>query len=84
MSYELPFSKPSGWSAQKVVLLGLISLHATWIVFHLTLVSLELVNPWKLGGYGMYTTVHPKPGLHLSDSRYDGFEIALPIVIAPN
>ena len=77
MSYELPFSKPSGWPAQKVIFLGLIILHAAWIVFHLTLVSRELINPWKLGGYGMYTTVHPKPGLIMSDSRFGSFEISL-------
>ena len=77
MSYELPFSKPGGWSVQKVILLGLIVLHTVWIAFHLTLVSRKLINPWKLGGYGMYTTVHLSPALNLFDSRFDGFTITL-------
>ncbi|MEM7634889.1 MAG: hypothetical protein AAF299_10040 [Pseudomonadota bacterium] len=77
MSYELPFSKPGGWSVQKVILLALIAVHAAWIVFHLTLVSRELVNPWKLGGYGMYTTAHPKPAIHVFDSRFGSVEVSI-------
>ncbi|MEM9472008.1 MAG: hypothetical protein AAGA00_08615 [Pseudomonadota bacterium] len=75
MSYELPFSRPRGWSAQKVILLGLVAIHAIWIVIHLNLVSRELINPWKLGGYGMYTTVHPSPAVYLFDSRFQGFQV---------
>ncbi len=75
MYFELPFSKPTGWFVQKVVLLGLIVLHTVWIVIHLSLVSRELINPWKLGGYGMYTTVEPDAALSVFDSRIDGFEI---------
>lgn len=70
MSYELPFSRSTGWSIRKIILLGLIVVHSVWIVFHLNLVSRGLVNPWKLGGYGMYTTIHPKPAILLLDRRY--------------
>ncbi|NNJ75663.1 MAG: hypothetical protein HKP56_10930 [Anderseniella sp.] len=77
MSYELPFSKPGGWSVQKGILLGLIVLHAVWLVIHMNLVSHQLINPWKLGGYGMYTTVNPAPALSLFDRRIDGFEIPI-------
>ena len=77
MYYELPFSKPGGWSVQKAVLLGLIVLHTAWIVIHMNLVSRELVNPWKLGGYGMYTTAHARPALSLFDSRMPGFEVPM-------
>ncbi len=77
MSYEVPFSKPGGWSVQKGILLGLIVLHTAWIVIHMNLVSRELINPWKLGGYGMYTTVHPAPALSLFDSRIPGFEVPM-------
>ena len=72
MSYEIPFSKPSGWPAQKIILLVLVVAHAAWIVFHMNLVSRGLVDPWKLGGYGMYTTVHPQPRMLLLDRRYAG------------
>ncbi|MEO9877078.1 MAG: hypothetical protein ABJM26_15940 [Anderseniella sp.] len=77
MSYELPFSKPGGWSVHKSILLGLIALHTVWIVIHLNLVSRELINPWKLGGYGMYTTVHPRPVPFLFDRRFAGLEITV-------
>lgn len=77
MSYELPFSKPAGWSVQKVILLALVAVHAVWIVIHLNLVSRELINPWKLGGYGMYTVPHPAPALSVFDRRFDGFEITV-------
>lgn len=75
MSYKLPFSDPAGRSVIRVILLALIGLHGAWIVIHMNLVSRELINPWKLGGYGMYTTTHPSPALYLFDRRFDGFEI---------
>ncbi len=77
MSFELPFSKPSGWPIQKIVLLGLIVVHAVWIVIHLNLVSRELINQWKLGGYGMYTGPHNSAAIHLFDARFGDFEIQL-------
>ena len=73
MLFRLPFSDPTGWSIRKGILVGLVVLHSVWIVVHLNLVSRDLINPWKLGGYGMYTTAHPNPGLHLFDSRVSSF-----------
>ncbi len=78
MSYELPFSKPAGWPVQKIILLGLVVIHTAWIVIHLNLVAREQINPWKLGGYGMYTTPHPRPVMSLFDRRFEGFEIGMP------
>lgn len=77
MSYKLPFSNPAVWSVKKVFLLGLVILHAVWIVIHLNLVSRELANPWKLGGYGMYTTANKRPMLHIFDRRFNQFLIPL-------
>ncbi|WP_108881421.1 hypothetical protein [Anderseniella sp. Alg231-50] len=77
MSFELPFSKPSGWSIQKIVLLGLILVHSVWIVVHLNLVSRDMINQWKLGGYGMYTGPHPTPLIHFFDARFEGFEVTM-------
>lgn len=60
MLFRMPFSDPAGWSLRKATIVGLVVLHSAWIVFHMILVSRELINPWKLGGYGMYTTLTPK------------------------
>ncbi len=75
MLFRLPFSDSAGWSVRKAIMVGLVVLHSVWIVIHLNLVSRDLINPWKLGGYGMYTTAHANPGLHLFDSRVPSFEI---------
>jgi hypothetical protein len=40
----------------KYFLWTLLGLHAGWILFHMILISFEQINPWKLGGYAMYTT----------------------------
>ena len=55
MWFRLPFSDSAGWSLRKLVIVALVVLHSVWIVVHLNLVSRDLINPWKLGGYGMYT-----------------------------
>ncbi len=75
MWFRLPFSDSAGWSLRKLVIVALVVLHSVWIVVHLNLVSRDLINPWKLGGYGMYTIPHPQPVLHLFDSRFGEFEI---------
>ncbi len=75
MLFRLPFSDPAGWSFRKAIIVGLVVLHSAWIVVHLNLVSRDLINPWKLSGYGMYTIPHPNPVLHVFDSRFAGFEI---------
>ena len=77
MSYNIPFSNPAGWPIGKIILLGLVALHSVWITIHLNLVSRQLIDPWKLGGYGMYTTTHSSPVLHILDRRFDQFWITL-------
>ena len=77
MSFEFPFTNPKGWSLQKSIFAGIILVHAIWIVVHLNLVSQGLINPWKLGGYGMYTTAIPKPRLHVFDRQFQGVEVPL-------
>ena len=48
------------------LLVGLLLLaHAGWICVHLNLVAREQINPWKLGGYGMYTVPHYKALTHV-------------------
>ena len=49
----------------KLFTIFLLILHAFWVSTHLFLVSKDLINPWKLGGYGMYTVPHDKPRIHV-------------------
>jgi len=77
MSFEFPFTNPTGWSLQKTIFAGIVVLHAAWIVFHLNLVSQGLINPWKLGGYGMYTTAPHNAKLHVFDRQFPGVEAPL-------
>ena len=43
------------------VIIAALILHALWILNHLRWVAGKQINPWKLGGYGMYTV--PDPGV---------------------
>jgi hypothetical protein len=45
----------------QLVLLALLTVHTGWIGVHLTLVGQDRINPWKLGGYGMYTRPQAVP-----------------------
>jgi hypothetical protein len=63
--FNLPFTEPRGWPLAKVVLVSLLLVHAIWIIVHINLVSRELINPWKLGGYGMYTVANARPILQV-------------------
>lgn len=50
------------WASNPVRLIlgGLLVLHILWIGTHLYLVKNHHLNPWKLGGYGMYTKPAPR------------------------
>ena len=43
-----------------LLLTGVFTVHCVWVAAHLFLVAGERVNPWKLGGYGMYTQPAPQ------------------------
>lgn len=75
MSFDFPFSKPAGWLPEKFVLVALLVVHIAWIITHLVLVTREQINPWKLGGYGMYTTVYSDPVLYVYDMRFSEFQL---------
>lgn len=70
MPFRLPFSQSDGWPAHKIGFAVLLLLHSIWVVVHMNLVSRELINPWKLGGYAMYTTANPRPKLQIFDMRF--------------
>ena len=61
----------------KAVLLGQITLHSVSNIIHLNLASRELINPWKLGGYGMYTTAQPSPVVFVFDGGFDAVPITM-------
>ena len=52
-------------SARRMLFWGLLLVHAAWICVHLGLVAAGQINPWKLGGYGMYTVPHKDPRVHV-------------------
>ena len=54
----------------KQYLVGIFIIHTLWIVVHLILVMNNQINPWKLGGYGMYTV--PSPSFKIDVTGYDG------------
>lgn len=59
-----PFFKKRGFAGQLLVGI-LLSVHLVWICLHLVLVAGEEINPWKLGGYGMYTVPSPDARTHV-------------------
>lgn len=49
------------------VIIATLIFHALWIVNHLRWAANEQINPWKLGGYGMYTVPPPRVKLVFLD-----------------
>src|SRR5262245_62766746 len=43
----------------KGIVAGLLILHIAWIGNHMRLVASGQINPWRLGGYAMYTIPNP-------------------------
>ncbi len=67
MSFNFSRVKLKNLSARHIIIIGLLVLHTGWILTHLTLVSRGQINPWKLGGYGMYTLPDYKAKLRIYD-----------------
>lgn len=44
---------------RKWIILGLLILQIGWIGNHIRLVASDQINPWRLGGYAMYTVPNP-------------------------
>ena len=63
------WSDLNGWGEKnpylKFFIIIFLALHFVWVSLHLFLVSEDLINPWKLGGYGMYTVPHDSPRTHV-------------------
>ena len=60
-------SEPKPWArkAQLVFVGALLAVHVVWIGVHMSLAADKKINPWKLGGYAMYTTPHPNARAHV-------------------
>lgn len=60
--------RDAGWKGW--LLLAVICVHVLWICFHLNAVANKRFNPWKLGGYGMYTIPPPSTQLSVFDLSF--------------
>jgi hypothetical protein len=60
---------PASSRIPQVVVIAVLILHGLWILNHLRWVATKQINPWKLGGYGMYTVPSPNVTLALLDLR---------------
>lgn len=60
-----------------IILWLLFGIHCIWLSTHAYLVSQDKINPWKLGGYGMYTGPSPRPYAEVSfkNIENDGFTV---------
>lgn len=61
----------------KSVVVTVLIFHMLWILNHLRWVANDQINPWKLGGYGMYTKPEPDVTLTLFDIRFPGAHFKL-------
>ena len=48
---------------RKWIIAALLMLHIVWIANHMRLVANDQINPWRLGGYAMYTVPLPSSRL---------------------
>ncbi|MDG2307107.1 MAG: hypothetical protein P8R42_21150 [Candidatus Binatia bacterium] len=65
-----PPAPVAGWKV--AVVLAVIAFVAVWPLVHRGLVALYDVNPWKLGGWAMYTTATPPVLVVAFEPRGDG------------
>jgi hypothetical protein len=55
---------------RKWIIAGLLILHIAWIGNHVRWVAAGQINPWRLGGYAMYTVPSPSPGMQVYDVNF--------------
>jgi hypothetical protein len=60
---------PANSRIPQFVIIAVLILHSLWILNHLRWVAAKQINPWKLGGYGMYTVPDPGVTVLLLDLR---------------
>lgn len=47
------------------ILFGLLAANVMWIATHMYMVSTDRIDPWKGGGYGMYTKPNPRTTMNI-------------------
>lgn len=57
----------------------IFGIHLTWVCVHMVMVYYEMVNPWKLGGYAMYTVPAPCFSSHVFWIDSDGVQQTIPV-----
>jgi len=55
---------------RKWVVAALVILHIGWIANHMRWVATDQINPWKLGGYAMYTVPPPLSKFQVYDADF--------------
>lgn len=55
---------------RKWAVAGLLILHIGWIANHMRWVATDQINPWKLGGYAMYTVPAPVAQFQVYDADF--------------
>jgi hypothetical protein len=55
---------------RKWAVAGLLILHIGWIANHMRWVATDQINPWKLGGYAMYTVPAPMANFQVYDAEF--------------
>ena len=60
---------PASSRIPQIVVIAVLILHGLWILNHLRWVAAKQINPWKFGGYGMYTVPPPAVRINLLDLR---------------
>jgi hypothetical protein len=65
---------------RKWVIAALLVLHVAWIANHMRLVAGDQINPWRLGGYAMYTVPQPSARLGAFDAASPQTPIPISLV----
>lgn len=65
----LKFLKAEAFNVRNVILILLFLVHVVWVTNHARLHFERVINPWKGGGYAMYTNVAPQPRIEVYTSN---------------
>jgi hypothetical protein len=68
-------SDSANW--QRWIVFSVLALQIVWIANQLRLVMTDQINPWRLGGYGMYTVPFPVSSFEVYSS--DSPDVPLPV-----
>jgi hypothetical protein len=66
---------PDNIDIRKGIIASLLILHIAWIGNHMRWVAGGQINPWRLGGYAMYTVPSPQLRLQIYDANLPGAPI---------